>query len=394
MSLAQLAGQADLSVSFLSMAERGLRSLDRRSHISALAGALRVSETELVGGPHLGRDPAQSDPHAVIPPIRLALQTNSLVAPAAERARPLDELVAEMVEIEAHHQACDYVAVGRALPDLLDELHLHAADPADEAAYRVALETLVEACTAATFTSKDLGYPDLAHLAAVRAEEAAAILDDPVRLGQAAFCRVHTMPRVGSWNRTLAAAERAAEALQAHATGTRGQQVLGMLGLSASLAAAVEKDADRARSWLSEAAALAVHQPDTPDENWMSFSTTNVRVWDVAVNVEYGERGGAVLELASRVDESKLTGAPDRQTAGRRGRYAAFLADVGRGLARDRKTQGQAERWLLRAEYAAPQWIRNHKPVQEAVAVLYTQAHARATTRELRGMVARMGIPH
>jgi len=386
MSLAQLAGQVGLSVSFLSMAERGLRSLDRRSHISALAQALQVSETDLVGGPHLGRDPAQCDPHAVIPPLRLALQTNSLAVPAVERARPLDQLVAEVRRIEPYHQACDYITVGRTLPDVLDELHWHAAEPADEHARRRALEALVEACTTATFTAKDLGYPDLAHLAALRAEEAASILDDPVRCGEAAFCRVHTMPRAGSWNRTLTAIERAAAALQPHASQPRGMQVLGMLALSASLAAAVEHDADKAGDWMGEAAALAERMDDAPDGNWMSFSATNVAVWDVAVNVECGERGGAVVELAGHVDEDKL--------AHRRGRHAAFLADVGRGLARDRKTRGEAVRWLRRAEAAAPQWIRNNRSVQETVAVLLSQARADAGGRELRGMAARMGLPH
>jgi transcriptional regulator with XRE-family HTH domain len=65
MTLAQLAGQAGLTPSFLSMAERGQRALDRRSHISALAAALRVSEIDLVGGPHLTKDPVQSQPHAM-----------------------------------------------------------------------------------------------------------------------------------------------------------------------------------------------------------------------------------------------------------------------------------------------------------------------------------------
>src|ERR1700735_3102718 len=78
----ELAGLSDLSPSFLSMVETGHRPLDRRSHITALANALRVSETDLVGGPHLSADRLQSDPHMAIPPLRVALQTNSLTRPA------------------------------------------------------------------------------------------------------------------------------------------------------------------------------------------------------------------------------------------------------------------------------------------------------------------------
>jgi transcriptional regulator with XRE-family HTH domain len=107
MTLAQLAGQADLSTSFLSMAERGQRPLDRRSHIAALAAALKVSETELTGAPHLGADPIQSDPHLRIPAIRAVLQTSTFTEPSIEQARPLSELLAELERIEPAHQACD-----------------------------------------------------------------------------------------------------------------------------------------------------------------------------------------------------------------------------------------------------------------------------------------------
>jgi transcriptional regulator with XRE-family HTH domain len=73
----ELAGLAGLSPSFLSMVETGQRPLDRRSHIAALASALKVSETDLFGGPHLTPDPLQSDPHMGTPALRVALQTNT-----------------------------------------------------------------------------------------------------------------------------------------------------------------------------------------------------------------------------------------------------------------------------------------------------------------------------
>ncbi|GAA2635405.1 helix-turn-helix transcriptional regulator [Actinomadura fulvescens] len=386
MTLEEVSGLSGLSKGFLSYVENGKRALDRRSHIAALASALRVSEADIVGGPHLTKDPVQSEPHGAVPAIRRALATNTLTEPGVDRARPLPELVAEVERVEPFHQACDYAKLGEALPALLDELHRHVAEPADEAAFRVALEALVQACTAATFTAKDLGYPDLAHLAAMRAMEAATILEDPAKLGEASFCRIHTMPRAGSWDRTLAAAEKAAEALEPAARDPHSRQVLGMLSLSAALAAAVQHDSDTAAGWLGEARALADRVDDAPDENWMSFSATNVGVWDVAVGVECGLHGGAVLELAKQVDEDKLTGKP--------GRHAAFLADVGRGLARDRGNRAEAVRWLQRAEKAAPQWIRNNKSVRDAVAVLLSRARAEAGGRELRGMAARMGIPH
>ncbi|MBF8185656.1 helix-turn-helix domain-containing protein [Nonomuraea sp. K274] len=50
MTLVELADQAGMSKFHLFNIERGLSTLDRRSYISGLASALRVSETDLVGG--------------------------------------------------------------------------------------------------------------------------------------------------------------------------------------------------------------------------------------------------------------------------------------------------------------------------------------------------------
>lgn len=125
---AELAGLAGLSPSFLSMVETGHRPLDRRSHIAALATALRLSEADLVGGPHLSADREQADPHGAIPALREAFLTNTLISPAVDRARPLPELAASVTgHIEPARIRCDYSAVGQALPGVLDELHRHIA---------------------------------------------------------------------------------------------------------------------------------------------------------------------------------------------------------------------------------------------------------------------------
>jgi hypothetical protein len=119
--------------------------------------------------------------------------------------------------------------------------------------------------------------------------------------------------------------------------------------------------------------------------SWQYFCSTNVKLWEVAINVERGGSGGGLLELERTIDRSKIT---------YRNRKAMFLADVGRGLARETKTQAEAVRWLRRAEEAGPQLIRNHPPARETVAFLLNRARANAGGRELRGMAARMGVPH
>jgi transcriptional regulator with XRE-family HTH domain len=387
MTQLELAGLAGLSPSFVSMVEHGSRMLDRRSHIAALATALRVSETDLVGGPHLTRDRLQSDPHMAIPPLRVALQTNTLTSPAVDRARPLDELHKTVFgQIEPLRRVCDYVGVGRLLPDVLDELHWHTAQPDDETAHRLALESLVEACVISAAVAKELNYMDLAYLAALRAKEAAAVLDDPVQKGKADFMWLLTLPRAGSWERNLIAAEQSANELEPHANDSLGLQVLGMITLTASLSAAAIQRSDRADYWLREAANVASRVPDKPMRTWQSFSPTNVNIWRVTVAVERGEAGGSMLELARHVNLDLFEPKASRR--------ASFLVDVGRGLAREQRTRAEAVRWLRKAEDTAPQRVRNSVTVRETVAYLLNRATAAVGGRELRGMAARIGVPH
>lgn len=387
MTQVELAGLAGLSPSFVSMVEHGTRLLDRRSHISALASALRVSEADLVGGPHLSSDRLQSDPHMGIPALRVSLQTNSLSRPAVDHARPLAVLHREVFgDIERFRRACDYVTIGQLLPSAIDELYRHAADPEDEAAQQLALTTLVEACVIASSVARGLSYLDLAFLAAQRAEEAAGLLDDPVQKGKADFMWLHALPRTGSWDRNLAAAEQAANELEPYAHDPLGLQVLGMLTLTASLSAAAMQQGGAAAQWLDAAAEIAGRIPDESVNNWQSFSATNVGIWRVSVGVERGLSGGTMLELAEQVVPDNLATTPSRK--------ADFFADVGRGLAREPKTRLEAVRWLHRAETTAPQRIRNSAPVRETVAYLLNRPIATAGGRELRGMAARMGLPH
>lgn len=386
MTQAQVAGLAGLLPSQISMIETGQRSLDRRSQISAIATALRVSETDLVGGPHLSSDHQQSDPHTVIPALREALLTSRLGTSSVDRARPLPELSQAVTDlIEPTRAKCDYLRAGRALPGVLDELHWHVAQPADEAAWRLALESLIEACVAATLMAKNLGYMDLASIVARRAEEAAALLEDPVQVGKAAVTRVWAFSREGSWEHKRVLIEQAADELEPHAQSPLGRQVLGMITLTAALAGAVTQRADLVSHWLGEADRLAAPMPDDMTASWQQFCRTNVGVWRVAISVERGEAGGAVRSLAASVQQDKLEHGV---------RKAQFLADVGRGLARDKATRIEAIQWLRRAENAGPQHIRNNAAARETIAYLLSRSRADAGGRELRGMAARMGMPH
>lgn len=384
MTQVELAGLAGVASAAVSMWESGARPLDRRSTIAALAAGLRVSETELTGGPHLGADRLQSEPHLAVPALREAFALNSIGFPASDRARPLAEVTAALEALRPAYAAADYVSLGAPLPGLLGELYAHASDPRDGGARITAARALVDACSWSVSLCGMLRYPDLASIAARAAMDAATLSGDPARMGMAQFAVLGGLPR--SHPHSLVLAERAASALEPYARDPESLHVLGMLTLRCALAAASAQDGARAVHWLGEAQAIASRVDDgNPARNWEWFGATNVAVWRVAVAVERGESGSAVLELASGADPAKLVV---------KSRRAALYQDVGRGLARDRRTQDDAARWLWRAEQAAPQWIRNYAPVRETVSFLLSRARTAAGGRELRGMAARMGVPH
>jgi transcriptional regulator with XRE-family HTH domain len=383
MTLAELAGLAGVTTSAVSMWERGQRPLDRRSSISALAAALRVSEQELTGGPHLGADPLQSGPHQAVPALREAFAVNTVGRPATDRARPLGEISADLAALRPAYAAYDYVRQGAVLAGLLHELYALISESADEAARVSAARVLVEVCSWSAWMCHALRCHDLAQIAARAAVEAANLTGDPVEAGKAQFPRTGTAPR--SWQHSLALAEHAASDLEPHVRDERGFQVLGMLTLRCALEAAAAGNGGHAAHWLDEAQALADRVDDEdPARNWEWFGATNVAVWRVAIAVEQGVSGRAVLELAKQANPAKLL--PNRR--------AALCADVARGLARERATQPEAVRWLHRADTAAPQYIRNYAPARETVAFLLSRARVAAGGRELRGLAARMGIPH
>jgi hypothetical protein len=93
-----------------------------------------------------------------------------------------------------------------------------------------------------------------------------------------------------------------------------------------------------------------------------------------------------VARKAAAVEDAKLVVHPARR--------AGFYAEVGRGLTRDHKMRDEAIVWLRQAETIAPQRFRNDAKVRETVAVMAEQARVNAVGREIRGLAARLGIPH
>lgn len=381
MTQTELAGLAGLSQSFLSRAERGEAMLDRRSHLHALANALRVSVTELTGGPHLSLDPMQSAPHSAVPALRAALTGTTLDDPSVNRARPLEELRVLLFDTLATlRDRADYDQRGQLVAPVIEELCFHNAT-GDEATRRVALEMLIEACNAAGMTLRHLGYSDLAYIAALRAVEAAQLLDDPVLTGQASYLRVLTMPKPSGWARPLEIARRAADTLEPHTASLAAAETYGMLRLTTALSAAAVELGELVDEHLVEARQIAERCGERSDA-WCAFGPTNVGIWGIAIAMELGDYEQAVRS-SEDVDVGWL---PNLE------RKAWFYADRGRARAHLPRCRAQAVKDLEKAEHIAPQRIRNSSPVQEAVMYLLGRQLAASPGRELRGMAYRMGL--
>ncbi|WP_131741302.1 helix-turn-helix domain-containing protein [Actinomadura roseirufa] len=380
MSLDVLGGLIGRSKGWLSRVENGHLRLERRTDIRALAEALGVSATDLLGEPAPVVRP-ENRAYGDIVRLREVLLDSTLDDPLDLPARALPVL-ADLADGPIHRarKASDYAALALSLPPVLAELHVHAAR-GDELTRTTALGLLVEMCTSATFVLRHLGQVDLAWIAADRAAQAARLLDDAVLIGASTFARAHARPSA-ALARSLREAQRSAGLLEPHLGDDRkAHEVYGMLQLSAALASQIEGDLRGADRHVEEAERIAERlgeqPPSSPGDGWQSFGRANVGVWRAMLAVESGEPETA-LRTAERVDFAALP---------THGRKAALAIEMGRAYAMLGRTT-EAVRELRRAEKLEAAHVHKSPIVRDLVADL----HNRATSRDLRGLAWRMNL--
>jgi transcriptional regulator with XRE-family HTH domain len=170
LSLTVTAELAGLSAGYLSRIERGLRPVQRRATLEALASALRVSPSEITGQPYRPSSASEAVAHSAAPGLRAVLRDIELGEPLIGAApRPLAELRAEVTAVTSACAACDYGALGHAVPGLLGELHTLAEgrDTGRRAHYLGSSRTISASST--TTVSAHLGCARRAPAAWVRA---------------------------------------------------------------------------------------------------------------------------------------------------------------------------------------------------------------------------------
>ncbi|HEY2764961.1 MAG TPA: helix-turn-helix transcriptional regulator [Pseudonocardiaceae bacterium] len=376
--VAELAG---LSESYLSRLERGERPMDRRSTLEAIAAALEVAPGELTGAHELTSAEGMGEVHAAVVALRVALADNALDDPAEETARSWPDVAAMIHRVNSQlRPAADYAGMGLVLPGLITDLHAIAAT--ELANRHDALGGLLDVYTAATFTAKHLGEPDLATVAAMHARAVAAELDSPAHTALAELLRAQAVAspaRARSLVLASVAADRVAPSVGADGGAA---EMYGMLHLTCSLNAAALRRPEESADHQAEAADVAARVGTGINFGHQSFGLANLGFWGVTLAVERGE-GGKVAELARAIDPAAVTSASRR---------AGFYTDLGRGLATERSRRTEAVAALRTAERLAPQRVRANPFVRETVTDLLRQARRDAVGRELRGLAYRMGV--
>lgn len=378
LSLEALAGLAGMSTGMLSYFERGLRTLERRSHIEGLAWALQVAPSELLGLPYAATDPERSETQAHINAIRDALVGTEIGYAPSPPTMSLDDAV--RAADSAGAALClrgNYATAANALPDVLLALHGYTADATEEQEI-VALRALVSACYTATSVAKESGYPDLAWIAAERGRQAATRLDDPALIGVAALCVGYAME---SHRRDLVNTERALHRVEPHVgDDPRTMQVMGNLCMRAAYCSAIYGTSADVDGYIAEATKLAARTGETTDFN-LFFGPTNVDIWRVSIAVEQGE-GGRVPEIVGATDIEAMPSA---------WRRAMFHTDMARGLAQARRDADALEAFIT-AERLAPVYVRNNPFARETALDIRDRARRAAVGRQLGGLLYRMGL--
>lgn len=373
-SLRVVAGLAGMSAAHLHRIETGQRALDSRAQTVALANALQVAPSDLIGLSMPA--PANGHSDSAVVEVRQALAAVSRNRPGGQVV-PVEALRARVGELLTASRQCRQADVGAALPTLIRDLHTSIDAGRDVAELLDAAVMLHTQGTLAWLRVMGARV-DLRSLAALVARQAAERRDDPTTTGLAVWGDGLVMLATGDFD--LARAELDAATVPTNTF--ESMQLAGMLALSQSLVAAADGRAADADAALCYAEDLAQH---TGEGNAYSlgFGPTNVGLWRLAAAMEAGDH-----ERAAVIAEDL-----NPQLHPNRSRQAAYWIDYGRALARLRGRHHDAVIAFRRAETVSPLHTLRNPFVRDVLAELVVRARRDAVGRELRGMAYRAGLP-
>ncbi|MER6014797.1 helix-turn-helix domain-containing protein [Streptomyces bluensis] len=357
----ELAERAGLSVDIVRKLEQGVRQTARLTTLNALARALDVEPSTLVGQPATFEVRDEEDQPSVLALRQAVSPVSDLLGeePDPEDPPSIEELQASLRSTELIRREGRLGQIGSLLPQLIrDAKAASRTHRGNQAA--AAQSVLAEAYQVAATTLTALGKEDAAFTAIERSMEAARQGDDP-HLATVGFS---TLAWVLTKQGRLTDAERVATAAAERIEPTFRSQPIdlalwGILLLRAATAAVRLERRDTVRDLLNMASAAAARIGTDRIDYATPFGPTNAGVAKVNFLVEMGE-GSDALRAARAVPD--LASLPPTWRA-------RFHVDRALAYADLNKDEG-AFQALLTAERTAPEWMRYHSTSRRLVSEL------------------------
>jgi transcriptional regulator with XRE-family HTH domain len=347
----ELAERSGVSVDVIRQLEQQRKHSARLPTLHALANALGVELTTLLGDPPAVTSSGENDGPRFVA-VRRAI-TPVMWGPPPEPPGPdfsLDALRDRIADGWSQYHAAEFDALMKALPDLIAEAR--SATISEGPAAYVALGKVLQL---GGHLAVRMGKTDLALASLERAIQAAQRSCDPLLAPMMANSVAWTYQRQGRLDDALHVALHAADTIQqgGHTGTADGLKVWGALTMSAATSAARGGDYERAAEMMAAAekqAARVSKLPEGSDSRMVSvFSPSSVRIERVRLAVQYGHPEEA-LTLAKGMRLSKDT-PPSWRTW--------LLLDVARAHT-DTGDAAGAVKTLESLRRVAPEWMRHH----------------------------------
>ncbi|MDG4792432.1 helix-turn-helix transcriptional regulator [Micromonospora sp. WMMD1082] len=386
----QLAERAGVSVETVRKLERGERASARMTTLHALARALDVPTTALLGD--TSQAAARREPDAR--PLSLA-EIRRTLTPARGLGGPvvtapdgppptLDDVRRRLGDVDAAYHRGDYAAALAGAPRLLDDAGRVAVDVADPVRAR-AYATLAQARYLATELLIQLRAGDLAYAAVVGALDAAEEAGDPVLGASTVKGSSWLLLRQGRLAEAEQVAIATADAVEPRLRRADPAEVAvwGWLLLAAAAAAARDNRPDDAAALLDSAAAAAARLADRPVGGGHlailgGFRSARVEMMRVEAAAVAGD-AGRVLQLAERVPAGETVA-----TSWQRHRLDVAWAHA------ERRQFGDATGVLLDLRDRAPAWLRHQRYARDIVQQI-SDSRRRAMSTELAELATLVG---
>jgi transcriptional regulator with XRE-family HTH domain len=357
----RLADLAGVSVDVVRKLEQGRRQTARLSTLNALARALDVEPSVLVGQPTTFEARDDGDSPSVLALRQAVSPVTELLGEDADPEDPptIGALRASLRSTEGIRREGRMGEIGVLLPQLIRDAR--SATRAYNGVYRAAAySVLAEAYQVAATTLTALGKEDAGFTALERSLDAVRESDDPNLETVAISSLSWILTKQGRLEDAERVALSAAERVE---PGFRSQpldlSLWGILLLRAATATVRQGKHDTVEDLLNMASAAAARIGQDRLDYATPFGPTNAGVAKVNFLVEM-ERSAKALSAARAVTE--LNGLPPTWRARFHVDRALAYADLGK--------DDSATRALLVAESIAPEWMRYHGTARRIVSEL------------------------